>query len=1258
LKLLASHSFILASLSIAACGGTERPSIGPEANVRPQAAAESKLSVSAGSPWQGQVVETSAVSFSGRSGASEGSAIAVTATDGGLGRHSCSATVDSRQTWTCAQRLPDGGYTWTAQVVPGGPLSPGVDFVVHTGGVQAPLLDRLPSPGSDARPVLTGTVSRSLVRRGWILEVSDNGHELCVVQHLTSTQWFCALSQPLADGPHVLSADVSDGEKGCSSPASNPSLYVVKTSIAPPTVAPVPSPTSMMRPTFAGTGEPDATVTVSDSDSGSTLCQALVAADGAWSCTAGPQLADGPHTATVFQRDAAGNTSSSVSVSFVVDTHVPEAPTLDPLRSPTSDPRPTVTGRGEPGDRVSVVDAYAHLLCSSLVDGAGTFGCAPSSPLDDGDYLVLAFQETPLGMRSGPSAAQPLSIRTLAAPLLDAPHSPTRDPAPDLGGHAQPGTLVAVMLGETSVCLAQADASGRWTCRPGSPLADGLYLIVAQEIDGRGHFSAPSPTRVLVVDTTPPAAPVLDNPVSPTRKRRPILSGAAEAASSLAVSDAGRGARLCEATANAAGAFSCVPDADLPLGTFRITAVATDMAGNTSLPATPVSVTISVTVPAAPTIESPPPGAEVQESQPTIAGRTSPGTSVQVTLDGVTYVAQVDPDGRWNLVPPQALAVGAHAVSATATDPLFNVSDSASSRFSIIEGGVARGGCASGGVPGPLLALLSLLVVWPRRRRRARASGMAVALAAAALPWAAGAQTPSVDVSLFRPASGGDGFAAVEGARPPLPGESPLELRVWGDYAVEPLVFVSQSGARQVLVSSRTGSIFGVQAHLLGPLSVAAQVPMTLAQQGDLSGLPGAARGPSTLLAGFGDLRLTPRLALLRQEWAGVDLATQVSLEMPTARGQTLTDDGRVRAEGLVALGRQVAEVAQGRLEVLGNVFVRLRPSRQLLDVKSGNEAGLRAAAGWLPTFARPRPYLPTRLYLELEGRSFLRAGFAAGSAPAEWRLGTTLCPARNLAVDLGGGGALSNGVGAPRARFLFGLSWSPPSCGQGSAAVPAERALVSAPVAPAPAPALASPPPAAPVQAPVLAKVPQAASPVAAPDLAPAAPPPPDRDGDGIADADDACPDEPGPRSNQGCPEAVTQRVIVSATKIEILDKVQFKSGKAMLDRRSYPLLDQVAKVLEGHKDLTLVQVEGHSDDRGGNLANLLLSQARAEAVAAYLEAKGIASDRLRAKGFGSSQPVATNDTARGRAANRRVSFTVLQSRAHTIEAVRPRSS
>ncbi|GAC1343766.1 MAG: hypothetical protein NVSMB23_17930 [Myxococcales bacterium] len=1238
MKLLPIRMVVFATFLAVSCGGPLREPAGAPARPRPQAALAGRLAASADSPSQGAVVDTTTVNFSGRSGAPPGSQIAVAALDGRLGRHLCTATVASDRTWSCAQDLPDGGYTWTSRVVPDGPPSPEVDFVVHTDGVQAPLLDRLPSPGRDARPVLTGTLSNDLAQQGWILEVSDNGREICVVHDLTSTQWFCPLPERLADGTHVFSADISYGEDGCSSPDSNPSVYVVKTSIAPPTVAPLASPTAATRPAFQGTGEPGATVSVAEA--GSMVCQAPVSAGGRWSCAGDRAFADGAHTVAVSQKDAARNASASVTATFVVDTHVPAPPTLDAPRSPTSVPRVEFAGTGEPGDRVSVVDAYGRLLCTALVNAAGTWSCASSAPLDDGDYLVSAFQATGLGSQSAPSAPQLLSVRTLAAPQLDAPRSPTRDPSPALTGHARAGSLVAVMNGEAVVCATTADASGAWSCKPGTPLADGAYLIAAQENDGRGHSSAPSAARSLVVRTTPPAAPVLDLPASPTRKRRPVISGTAEAGSTVVVSDAGSGAPLCGAAANGAGAFSCVPSADIPLGTTRITAVATEPAGNTSAPATPVSVTVSDAVPAPPTIESPVPGAEVQESQPMISGRTSPDTSVQVTLDGVAYTAQVGPDGRWNLAPPATLALGAHAVSATATDRLFNVSDPASSRFSIIEGGFARGGCASGGVPVPALALLALLAAWPRRRRRAAAG--AVALALAAVPLAAQAQAPSVDVSLFRPAAGGDGFAAVEGARPPLPGEAPLELRVWGDYAVQPLVFVAQSGARQVLVRSRTGSVFGAQAHLVGPLSIAAQVPITLAERGDLSGLPGAARGPSALLGGFGDLRLTPRLSLLRQEWAGVDLATQVSLEFPTARGQTLTDDGRLRAEGLVALGRRLAQIGQGSLELLGNAYVRLRPPRQLLDVKSGNEAGLRAAVGWLPVFARPRPYLPTRVYLELEGRSFLRAGFAAGSAPAEWRVGTTLCPARNLAIDLGGGGALSNGVGAPRARFLFGLSWSPASCG--STAAPAV-----APTLASSAPAPAEPP------APLLAEAP-AVPPVA---TEPAAPPPlPDRDGDGVADEDDACPDQPGPASNQGCPAAVKERVIVSAAKIEILDQVQFASGTAKLTRRSHPLLDQVAAVIASHPDLTLIQVEGHTDDRGSKRGNLLLSQARAEAVAAYLESKGVASARLRAKGLGAARPADTNATARGRAANRRVGFTVLKSRVHAIEAVRPRSS
>jgi len=375
-------------------------------------------------------------------------------------------------------------------------------------------------------------------------------------------------------------------------------------------------------------------------------------------------------------------------------------------------------------------------------------------------------------------------------------------------------------------------------------------------------------------------------------------------------------------------------------------------------------------------------------------------------------------------------------------------------------------------------------------------------------------------------------------------------------------------------------------------------------------------------------VRLTPRLGLLRQEGAGIDLATQLSLEFPTARAQGLSSDGTVRVEGLLALGRRLGEVPAGALDLLGNAYVRVRPAREFLDVKSGSEAGLRGALGY--AIAPSRAWVPRRLYVELEGRSFLRAGFAAGTAPAEWRLGGTICPAGDFAIDLAGGSAITDGVGAPRSRFLLGFAWSPSACGRR-----AEPMLAVAPSAPA-----APPEPPQPVA-----------------EALPLPPPPVivDRDGDGIPDADDACPDQVGTAANHGCPPGIPQRVIVSATTLEILDRVHFATGQSRIEQRSYTLLDQVAAVLKSHPHLLLVQVEGHTDDRGTPTYNLLLSQARAAAVLDYLAAKGVERERLTAKGFGPTHPIGSNGTPEGRAANRRVAFTVIKTQARVIDAERP---
>jgi OmpA-OmpF porin, OOP family len=462
-------------------------------------------------------------------------------------------------------------------------------------------------------------------------------------------------------------------------------------------------------------------------------------------------------------------------------------------------------------------------------------------------------------------------------------------------------------------------------------------------------------------------------------------------------------------------------------------------------------------------------------------------------------------------------------------------------------------------------------------------------------------------------------------------------VRTWTDFAVHPLVLISETGSSQVVVRNRTGEFLGVQAHVFGPLSVAVQAPLTLATNGDLSGLPPGSRGPSSLAGGFGDLRLTPRLALLRQEWAGIDLATQLSFDFPTARAETLTDDGRTRVEALLALGRSFGEIGRGRFELLTNAYVRLRPPREMLDVRTGNEAGVRAGLGWFLS-SQPR-YLPRRVYAELEGRTFLRSGFAAGSSPAEWRVGATVCPVRSLAIDLAGGGALSDGIGAPSARFLFGIGWSPASCS-----------------------AAAAPPPVAEEQAAVVARPPPVA-PAAEPSAPRAQPPAPpvaiaDRDGDGVPDEDDTCPDQPGPVENHGCPKGTRHLVIVSRSNLGILEQVRFATGKARIERESFSLLDQVAEVLRSHPDLLLVRIEGHTDDRGSAFGNLVLSQARADSVAAYLEQKGVPRERLNPVGYGLARPIATNATAIGRAANRRVAFTILRTRSTSIDAERPNDS
>jgi outer membrane protein OmpA-like peptidoglycan-associated protein len=118
--------------------------------------------------------------------------------------------------------------------------------------------------------------------------------------------------------------------------------------------------------------------------------------------------------------------------------------------------------------------------------------------------------------------------------------------------------------------------------------------------------------------------------------------------------------------------------------------------------------------------------------------------------------------------------------------------------------------------------------------------------------------------------------------------------------------------------------------------------------------------------------------------------------------------------------------------------------------------------------------------------------------------------------------------------------------------------------------------------------------------------------------------------------------RAVLTAGKIELKESVYFETSRATIKAVSLPLLDEVAQLLKAHPEVKRVTIEGHTDSTGDAAANLKLSEARAQAVKAYLVEKGVETSRLDARGYGASKPIADNATVKGRETNRRVDFTI----------------
>jgi outer membrane protein OmpA-like peptidoglycan-associated protein len=148
------------------------------------------------------------------------------------------------------------------------------------------------------------------------------------------------------------------------------------------------------------------------------------------------------------------------------------------------------------------------------------------------------------------------------------------------------------------------------------------------------------------------------------------------------------------------------------------------------------------------------------------------------------------------------------------------------------------------------------------------------------------------------------------------------------------------------------------------------------------------------------------------------------------------------------------------------------------------------------------------------------------------------------------------------------------------------------------------------------------------------------DADGDGIIDAKDGCPQQKETvnryQDEDGCPDVVPEAVKrVAGAMVGIY----FTLNRATIRRDSFPVLDEAAEVLKAYPDLN-VTIIGHTDNTGPKLFNQALSLRRAQITKAYLMKKGIAAGRLNVKGVGALEPAGDNETALGRAKNRRIEF------------------
>ncbi|MBE4805704.1 BapA/Bap/LapF family large adhesin [Enterobacter cloacae complex sp. P43RS] len=564
---------------------------------------------------------------------------------------------------------------------------------------------------NDPRPQLSGTAEA-----GSTVTIYDGGVAIGTALVASNGTWTFIPSTDLTESTHQITVRATDaaGNLGPASP-----VFTLTVDLTPPT-APTAivltddtgairgtitagTPTDASKPILAGTGEPGGTITIYDN--GVAVGTTTVLPNGTWSVTPDGPLADGTHTITVVETDAAGNQSAaSEPIIFTVDT----TPPLAPGDLVVSNDGGTITGTAEPGSTVTIREGDA-ILGTPVADSEGNFSLTLTPPKLNGE--ILTADATDAAGNTGPATSA-------AAPDITPPQAPvivsviddvlnttgpvdqnglTNDRAPTLNGTGEPGSTITIFNGSDIIGTVAVPSSGLWSFTPPSPLADGTYVLTATATDAAGNPSGQSNAWTIIVDGTAPAAPVITQVVDDVPERTgsldlnettndstPTLSGTAAANATITIRV--DGVDIGTTVADGLGAWSFTPDTPLAEGQHTLTAVATDAAGNISDVSNSWGIIIDSVAPDAPVItqvvDDVPErlgalnsGDSTNDTTPTLNGTAEPGSTVTIRQDGVDLTTIViDSSGTWTYTPTTPLVNGTYTFTAVTTDGAGNTS--------------------------------------------------------------------------------------------------------------------------------------------------------------------------------------------------------------------------------------------------------------------------------------------------------------------------------------------------------------------------------------------------------------------------------------------------------------------------------------------------------------------------------------------------------------------------------------------------------